>query len=302
MISLPIVRQEGLLSCWPRKTKNMGESHNTEAERCFTYQESSVSPLARKPKTPKIYRCREARENEVISRLGNYYRKFIKNFSKVASPLSNLLGMEGQVLNWNEECNKTFLELKTLLSIVGVLKDLEFDKEFEVHTNTSGFVIGGVLMQDGHPVAYESWKLMGSQSRWLIHEKKLYVVIYCLKSWRYYVDVVRHYHFDGCRVDLQTGTGQFSAGCAKSSTRFDYSSNTYASLGRAQRGGERFSQRRRRNNETRRGCGYGQLFLRRPRLEEESSGSMAYEELTKERRPSLLQANATLYPKGELKK
>jgi hypothetical protein len=40
--------------------------------------------------------------------LANYYRKFIRNFSKVASPLSNLLGKEGQVLKWDEDCNKAF--------------------------------------------------------------------------------------------------------------------------------------------------------------------------------------------------
>jgi hypothetical protein len=88
--------------------------------------------------------------------LANYYRKFIKNFHKVASPLSNLLGKEGQVLKWDEDYDKAFAELKTLLSTAGVLKYPEFDKEFEVHTDASGFAIEGVLMQDSHPVAYES--------------------------------------------------------------------------------------------------------------------------------------------------
>ena len=94
--------------------------------------------------------------------LANYYRKFIKNFSKVALPLSNLLGKEGQVLKWDENCDKAFAELKTLLSTADVLKYPEFDKEFKVHTDASGFAIGGVLMQDGHSVAYESRKLTGS--------------------------------------------------------------------------------------------------------------------------------------------
>lgn len=119
--------------------------------------------------------------------LANYYRKFIKNFSKVASPLSNLLGKEGQPLKWDEACANAFDELKTLLSTAGVLKYPEFDKEFEVHTDASGFAIGGVLMQDGHPVAYESRKLTGSQLRWPTHEKELYAIVHCLKSWRHYV-------------------------------------------------------------------------------------------------------------------
>jgi hypothetical protein len=68
-----------------------------------------------------------------------------------------------------------------------VLKYLEFDKKFEVHTDPSGFSIAGVLMQDGHPVAYESRKLTGSELRWPTHEKELYAVLHCLKSWRHYV-------------------------------------------------------------------------------------------------------------------
>ena len=161
--------------------------------------------------------------------LANYYRKLIKNFSKVASPLSNLLGKEGQPLKWNEACANAFEEFKTLLSTAGVLKYPEFDKEFEVHTDASEFAIGGVLMQDGHPVAYESRKLTGSQLRWPTHENELYAIVHCLKSWRpenesfhgqYFfeifrlegasnserVAVVRHHHFDGCRVDPQAGT------------------------------------------------------------------------------------------------
>jgi hypothetical protein len=117
--------------------------------------------------------------------LTNYYPKFIRNFSKVASPLFNLLGKEGQVLKWDEDFEKAFEELKTLLSMAGVLKYSEFDKEFEVHTDASSFAIGGVLMQDGHLVAYESRKLTGSQQRWPIHEKELYAVVHCLKSWRH---------------------------------------------------------------------------------------------------------------------
>ena len=47
-----------------------------------------------------------------------------------------------------------------------MLKYTEFDKVFEMHTDTSSFAIGGVLMQDEHLVTYESQKLTGNQLRW----------------------------------------------------------------------------------------------------------------------------------------
>jgi hypothetical protein len=43
---------------------------------------------------------------------------------------------------------------------------------FEVHTDASDFAIGGVLMQDGHPLAYESRKLNETSRRYTIQEKK----------------------------------------------------------------------------------------------------------------------------------
>jgi hypothetical protein len=53
--------------------------------------------------------------------------------------------------------------LKNKLSSTLVLNFLDFTKPFEVHTNASDFIIGGVLMQDGHPIIFESKKLHGAQ-------------------------------------------------------------------------------------------------------------------------------------------
>lgn len=47
---------------------------------------------------------------------------------------------------WDKNCDKAFLDLKTLLSTASVLKCPEFDKKFEVNNKASGFAIGGVLM------------------------------------------------------------------------------------------------------------------------------------------------------------
>lgn len=59
--------------------------------------------------------------------------------------------------------------------------------KFEVHTNASDFAIGRILIQKGRSMAFENKKLSESQLRWLIHEKDLFAVVYCLKAWRYYL-------------------------------------------------------------------------------------------------------------------
>jgi hypothetical protein len=100
--------------------------------------------------------------------------------------LSDLL-KKGLFQEWDEPCHKAFRELKSKLSSPPVLKFPEFDKPFEVHTDANDFAIGGVLMQDGRPIAYENKKLDGCQKRWPTHENELFAVVHCLKTWQHYL-------------------------------------------------------------------------------------------------------------------
>ncbi|KAL0361690.1 UNVERIFIED_CONTAM: Retrovirus-related Pol polyprotein from transposon [Sesamum radiatum] len=60
-------------------------------------------------------------------------------------------------------------------------------KPFVVETDASNIALGGVLMQDGHPVAFESRKLKDVERRYLVHEKELLVVVHCLRLWQHYL-------------------------------------------------------------------------------------------------------------------
>jgi hypothetical protein len=91
--------------------------------------------------------------------LASYYRKFIKNFAKIATPLTNLLKKSAIIYDWDEACNEAFGTLKGILVKASVLKLPDFDKDFEIHSDASDFVIGGVIVQDGRPVAFENKKL-----------------------------------------------------------------------------------------------------------------------------------------------
>jgi hypothetical protein len=103
--------------------------------------------------------------------LASYYRKFIKNFAKIAAPLTNLLKKFAVTYEWEEACNEAFETLKGILVKAPVLKLPDFDKEFEIHFDASDFAIGGVLVQEGRPVAFESKKLSETKRRWPTHEK-----------------------------------------------------------------------------------------------------------------------------------
>jgi len=78
--------------------------------------------------------------------LASYYRKFIKNFAKIAAPLTNLLKKSSGTYDWDEICNEAFETLKGILVKVPMLKLPDFDKDFEIHSHASDFAIEGVLM------------------------------------------------------------------------------------------------------------------------------------------------------------
>ncbi len=114
--------------------------------------------------------------------LASYYHKFIKNFAKIAAPLTNLLKKSAVTYDWDEAGDEAFEALKGILVKVPVLKLPDFDKDFEIHSDASDFAIRGVIVQDGRPVAFESKKLSETEKRWLTHEKEMWVVIHCLKT------------------------------------------------------------------------------------------------------------------------
>jgi hypothetical protein len=69
--------------------------------------------------------------------LASYYRKFIKNFAKIAVPLTNLLKKSAITYEWEEACDEAFGTLKGILVKASVLKLPDFDKEFEIHSDAS---------------------------------------------------------------------------------------------------------------------------------------------------------------------
>ncbi|KAL0423509.1 UNVERIFIED_CONTAM: RNA-directed DNA polymerase [Sesamum radiatum] len=60
-------------------------------------------------------------------------------------------------------------------------------RPFEVQVNASDWALGGVLVQDKHPVAFESRKLKDAELWYNTYEKEMMVVVHCLEAWRHYL-------------------------------------------------------------------------------------------------------------------
>ncbi|KAJ7947141.1 Retrotransposon protein, putative, Ty3-gypsy subclass [Quillaja saponaria] len=118
--------------------------------------------------------------------LANYYRRFVEGYSRKAAPLTELL-KKGTVWHWGEPCQTAFEDMKLAMINDPVLALPDISKPFEVQTDASDYALGGVLLQESHPVAYESHKLSQAERRYTAQEKEMLAVIHCLRVWRHYL-------------------------------------------------------------------------------------------------------------------
>nr|GMC55638.1 Transposon Tf2-2 polyprotein [Ipomoea batatas] len=78
-------------------------------------------------------------------------------------------------------------DLKLAVSLEPVLRLPDFSVPFEVQSDASDRSISGVLVQDDHPIAFESRKLKDCEQRYNVHDKEMTAVVHCLEVWRHYL-------------------------------------------------------------------------------------------------------------------
>ena len=115
-----------------------------------------------------------------------WYRSFIEAYAKVAAALTKLL-KKSFSFKWSKEAQQSFEDLKQKLVTAPVLKLPDFSKPFVVTTDASAIAIGGVLQQEGQPIAYESRKLKDHEKNYATHDLELLGVVHALKIWRRYL-------------------------------------------------------------------------------------------------------------------
>ncbi|KAA3459099.1 DNA/RNA polymerases superfamily protein [Gossypium australe] len=125
---------------------------------------------------------------EVRSFLGlaDYYRRFVKGFSMIATPMTRLLQNDVK-FDWTEKCQQSFEKLKVLLTEALVLVQPESGREFVVYNDASLNGLGCVLMQEGKVISYASRQLKLHEKNYSTHDLELAAIVFALKIWRHHL-------------------------------------------------------------------------------------------------------------------
>lgn len=116
-----------------------------------------------------------------------FYRKFIRNFSKINASIIGTIKNDIQPFKWIVEVERNFQLLKRKITEKPNLILPDFNKSFQVKCDASGEAIGVVLSQEEKPIAYFSEKMNESKKKYSSYDKEFYAVMQSLKKWRHYL-------------------------------------------------------------------------------------------------------------------
>jgi hypothetical protein len=130
---------------------------------------------------------------EVQAFLGfaNYYRKFLRDFGKLAAPLTELTKKDRPFI-WRPDIQDAFDKIKDLILSEPILKMFDPTRPIELETDASDFALGAQIGQRDdngtlHPIAFYSHKLHGAELNYPIYDKEFLAIVQAFKEFRHYL-------------------------------------------------------------------------------------------------------------------
>ena len=118
--------------------------------------------------------------------MAGYYRRFVQDFAKIATPLTELT-QKAEKFEWMDKCEESVQELKKRLVTTPVLSLPDEKGEFVIYSDASHKGLGCVLMQHDKVIAYASRQLKEYEIRYPTHDLELAAIMFALNIWRHYL-------------------------------------------------------------------------------------------------------------------
>ena len=106
--------------------------------------------------------------------LASYYRRFVKDFSNIAAPLTRLTQRDIKFI-WTDKCEEHFQMLKNVLTSAPALTLSSGDEEYTVYYDASRKGLGSVLMQNKKVIAYASRQLKKHEQNYPTHDLEMWL-------------------------------------------------------------------------------------------------------------------------------
>jgi len=136
-------------------------------------------------------------ETQAFLGFANFYQRFIKDYSRIARPITELTKATTKDWRWTPEAEQIFTELKNRFTSTPILAHFDPQRPVIVETDASDFTLGAVLSQRDdenrvHPVAFHSRKFASTEINYEIHDKELLAIVDSFKYWRRYLEGAAH--------------------------------------------------------------------------------------------------------------
>jgi len=136
-------------------------------------------------------------ETQAFLGFANFYRRFIKDYSRVARPITELTKATTKDWKWTPEAESAFTELMNRFTSALILAHFDPQRPVIVETDALDFALGAVLSQRNnenrlHPVTFHSRKFTPPEINYEIHDKELLAIVDSFKHWRRYLEGAMH--------------------------------------------------------------------------------------------------------------
>ncbi len=128
----------------------------------------------------------------------NFYRRFIRNFSTVAAPMTAMLKKGRQHLKWTPAAIAAFQKLKERFTTAPILHHPDPEREFIVEVDASSTGIGAILSQRHgnppklYPCAFHSRKLTPTEQNYDVGNRELLAMKAAFEEWRHWLEGAKH--------------------------------------------------------------------------------------------------------------